>query len=361
MNAKTVQSIFFGANILLLAYLNYLVFIAFLEPLVWAALLAVFFWPVNRRLRKRWRNKPSVTSLVSVVVVVAVLEIPLGMVAVRIVKDVTDLSPRLTQAEIAPGLQRITDWVSATMPIEFEVVRDKLTEAAAAAGLTIAQWSAETAGGVIAWVLAAGIFLLALFYFFRDGPSIIEYLQDVSPLERQTTGAMLGGISSMVTATIQGQGIVSIAQGACTVFTFWVLSVPGAILWGVVAAVMAFLPLVGPAFVWIPAAVVLFIQGSIGKGVGMLLLGVFLISGIDNVLRPWLLTGRAELHGMLAIVSVFGGVYAFGALGLILGPAIVAVTMGALQGYRNELVATRSVESLAPGNGESAPSGTAAT
>jgi len=175
---------------------------------------------------------------------------------------------------------------------------------------------------------------VGVFYLLRDGPEIVGFLKDTSPLEPETTERLIDEVSSMVTASVQSNVITACAQGFCATLVFWILGLPGPIFWGVVSGILAFLPIIAPALVWGGAAIYLLVGGQIVKGIAMLVLGTFLISGVDNVIRPAVIAGRAKMNGFVALISLFGGIFFFGFLGIVLGPLLAAVTTGLLKSYR---------------------------
>jgi predicted PurR-regulated permease PerM len=148
---------------------------------------------------------------------------------------------------------------------------------------------------------------------------------------------MMAEVTELISVTISSGLVVAMVQGLLGGFVFWIVGLPSPIFWGVITAFLAFLPLVGPWLVWVPAGVGLLVQGQTGRGVALLCLGLVLVSGADNVLRPVLIAGRSQLNGLLVFVGILGGIQAFGFLGVVLGPLIMATVVGMLKGYRESL------------------------
>jgi predicted PurR-regulated permease PerM len=135
---------------------------------------------------------------------------------------------------------------------------------------------------------------------------------------------------------VYGGLVVAAVQGALTGLALWVFGVPSPVLWGVVASFFALLPLVGTAVVWVPASIYLIATGSWIKGLILAAWGAFVVGTIDNVLRPYLISGRVQMHTLLIFFAVFGGVKVFGFLGLFIGPVVLAVTITLLSMLRDE-------------------------
>jgi predicted PurR-regulated permease PerM len=144
-------------------------------------------------------------------------------------------------------------------------------------------------------------------------------------------------VSELIGVTISSGLLVAAIQGLLGGLLFWALGIHASVLWGVTMAMLAFLPLIGPWLVWGPAGLVLILSGSTGRGITLLVLGFLLVSGVDNVLRPILIADRSQLHGLMVFISILGGISAFGLLGVVLGPLIVATAVGLMKGYRESL------------------------
>jgi predicted PurR-regulated permease PerM len=148
---------------------------------------------------------------------------------------------------------------------------------------------------------------------------------------------MMSEVNELISVTISSGLAVAFMQGLLGGLLFWALGIHAPVLWGVTMALLAFLPIIGPWLVWGPAGLGLILSGSTGRGVTLLVLGFVLVSGIDNVLRPIMIADRSQLHGLLVFISILGGISAFGLLGVVLGPLIVATTVGLLRGYRDSV------------------------
>jgi len=166
----------------------------------------------------------------------------------------------------------------------------------------------------------------------------VELIRDISPLGGEHRDRMMREAAELISVTLSSGFIVAAVQGLLGGLLFAVLGLRGAVFWGVCIAVLAFLPVLGPWLVWAPAAIGLIIAGQTGRGITMLILGFVMVSGADNVLRPALVAGRSQLNGLLVFIALLGGIGAFGFLGLVLGPLVVATAVGLLRGYRESLL-----------------------
>jgi predicted PurR-regulated permease PerM len=201
----------------------------------------------------------------------------------------------------------------------------------------VAAWLASKAAA-IARNIATFLFelivtLLAMFYFFRDGPRVVDRLRGIIPLEAEHRDSLLRRIRELVQVTIRSSFVVAGMQGVIGGLLFWAVGISSPIFWGVVIGFLGLLPLIGPWLIWLPAGIVLLAQGDALRGIVVLLVGAGVISMVDNVVRPALIGTSARLSGLLIFISVLGGIAAFGMLGLVLGPILVVCAVSLIETY----------------------------
>jgi predicted PurR-regulated permease PerM len=193
-------------------------------------------------------------------------------------------------------------------------------------------------GGLAGLVVGLLLTMLAAFYLYLDGKAIVGELAALSPLPTRYSGEIAGRFEAVVDATFRGQMVTSLAQGVAVSIGLAIAGVPGALLWGAVAGVLSLLPMVGAAVVWIPATIYLGISASMGnRGWGWAIFltvwGVLVVSTIDNLVRPWVMRGRAELPAIPLLFAVLGGLQAFGFVGLVIGPLIFSLLKSVVDIY----------------------------
>ena len=184
--------------------------------------------------------------------------------------------------------------------------------------------------GSIFQVVEFCITFYLLFFFLRDRNRALELLRSLSPLSNDDMSRLLVRVGDTIYATIYGTLVVSSLQGFLGGMMFWYLELPAPLLWGVVMALLAMLPMVGSLFVWLPAAMFLAVEGNWGKALILVLWGMMVVGTIDNLIRPILVGNRLKLHTALAFVSAVGGLLVFGPAGLVLGPVTLTVTQSLL-------------------------------
>lgn len=179
------------------------------------------------------------------------------------------------------------------------------------------------------------IFLLAFFFLLRDGELFIKSVKKIIPMKNSYKNALFLKFKDVLIAVFFNTLFLAVLQGLLVGIGFWVLGIPSSIFWGIIASFAALLPLFGPALVWFPAVLYLFLVGDYFFSVALLLYGLLLVGLIDNLIRPMFLKKKLEVHQFLILISVLGGIQLFGFfLGLFLGPMIISFLVAVLNLYR---------------------------
>jgi predicted PurR-regulated permease PerM len=201
------------------------------------------------------------------------------------------------------------------------------------AATRVASFVAPRAGGVLRdvaqFLFSLTVMLFALFFLLRDGAGIVSTIRRLLPFDDSRRDRLITQTRDLILASVGAGLAVAAVQGFIGGATYAALGVPAPVLWGVVTAFCALLPVVGATIVWLPVALYLFFSGEPTRAVIMVVVGVFGIGLVDNILRPFMMSGRSEANGLVMFIGLLGGVAAFGFIGLVLGP-IVLVAAGTL-------------------------------
>lgn len=331
-------TLLFYACIFLLAYLLYQLFEPFLTPLAWAAIFAAFFYSRYKQLEARF-GKTGAASM-STAAVALIIVGPLVVVVMAFTQEATQTLGSIDLAAGGSrGLERMQRGWSYLQRQRFGRDIPNLDAVLKMGASRIAGLITEGAGmlarSVAVVFVNVIIMLFALFFFFRDGDAIMRKLRRVLPFDPSFREGRIRETAELIKASISSGIIVALVQGAVGGITFAVLGLGAPVFWGVTMAFFSLLPL-GAWIVWLPIAVWLLLTGEIGRGVALLAIGAGGISLIDNFLRPMLLAGRTEMSGLLVFISLLGGIAAFGLIGLILGPVIMATAISFVDAYATE-------------------------
>ena len=189
------------------------------------------------------------------------------------------------------------------------------------------------------------ITMLIVFFFFRDGKVWLNTLVEATPLTPVQSHRLLSNISDTIVANVYGILSVGLAQGTLTGIAITIVGIPSPLLLGLGAAFASIIPVVGAAIVWVPCGLYLIFTGALWKGVFVLLWGVLVISAADNIIRPWVVSGKVELHPLILLFFILGGVEAFGFIGLFIGPVVASVLAVLYTMFREELPSEKNSES----------------
>ncbi len=317
----------------------FLVLRPFLAAMMLAAVVCVSTWPLYLWLLRRMRGRQNIAAFTMTLSLMLVVILPLALAAYSLTDNVTALYDAIKQAveagSIAPpawlgkipvaGASLDEYWhLIATNRSEMLALAKRLLEAARgfllAGGILLGQ-------GVMQMSLAAFV----CFFFYRDGVALMRFINVATDRLLGTAAAnVLGIINNTVRGVMYGLLGTALAQGFVATIGFAIAGVPAALLLGVATFLFSLIP-VGPPLVWGAAAIWLFYQGSVGWGVFMLLWGLFLISGVDNVVKPLLISRSSNMPFILILFGVMGGVLTFGFVGVFIGPTLLAVGFSLIQ------------------------------
>lgn len=308
------------------AYLSYLTLSPFVAAFTWAVIFAILFR--DAQVAMAGRIGPSWAAIALTVLVATVIVAPGAVLVSALAREAPQVTNFVREnSENAPGkIQRIWSTVRARSPFPMpEDPTDVLTAAAGRArGFATAHAGAFVTGSLTSLGTVAAT-LLALFFMLRDGDAMRRHFVDLLPFPREQSERLISDTSDLVIASVRAGIIVAVAQGVVGGLALWLLGLGPPAIWGVAIGLASLLP-TGSATVWVPVAVWLMASGDILRGVIVLLVGVFGLSGLGNVLRPMLLSGKSSMNGAVVFFGLFGGAAAFGLVGLVVGPIILVTT-----------------------------------
>ena len=331
------QLIFFG-TVVLVGWLAWRIVEPFLAEIGWAVVLAICLDPVRVRLQPRLG--PTKTAIVLTLGVLLLIVLPVVFVGIAMVNEggpaVGYVEAQLRNEGGPAGFfHKGWEWLRARAPFlpgEQEVIA-RIT--ASIGG--VAQYLAGQAGNLLAsaagFLFALGITLAVLFFLLRDAASFSRGVRRVLPFGPEQNAALMEIAASLVSASVTATLAIAAIQGVIGGITFALLGVQGAVLWGVILGIMALLPLLGATLVWAPGAILLALSGSLVKGIVLAAVGLLILGNVDNVVRPLLLSGKSQMNTLVLIISLMGGVSAFGFIGIVLGPLVAALLSALVESY----------------------------
>jgi predicted PurR-regulated permease PerM len=317
----------------------------FVPALTWALALAVIGYPIHRWIAKRV-HKPDLAAGLSVAVITIGLLGPTFLIGYQVVKQVSaNIAQVRNDAQSGeweksldsqPKIKSAVDWVQTRLdlPDQAKKVADGIQQWVGNA-LTSTAWS-------IAQLFIA---LFCLFFFLRDHALVMRGFRSMAPLSDTEADKVFREVRDIVHATIYGNVVTALIQGSLGGTMFWILGIPTALLWAVVMALLSLVPSLGAFVVWLPAAAILGLQGHWVKAAILAGWGVFVVGTIDNVVYPVLVGKEMRMHTLTVFLATVGGLMAFGAPGIVLGPVAFALAFALIGVWRARTAHNRSAES----------------
>lgn len=334
-----------GATITL-AIALYFIIRPFIGSLIWAMFLAFLLYPVHVRLTRQLRGREQLSASLLIIATFILLIGPLTAMSAAFATQAGDLLQWAQEAlakqtrerfhalsdlpVIGPGVQ----WLRDTFGIRSNQIQQWVSQGAQQLPQLLAGLGGHIFLGAINTVFGFIIMLFVLFFFIRDGRAIVALMRDLVPMQPVQREQLLEHVAAVTRAVVFGTGITALVQGAIVSLAFVFTGLSSPLVFGVIAAILALLPFGGTAFVWIPAAFLLGSQHQWGAMITMLAMGAA-SSTADNILRPLLISGRAEVGTLTVFIGVLGGTAAFGPIGLFLGPVLLALIIALLDFARS--------------------------
>ena len=335
----------------------------FVAPALWAALLAFMLFPANRGLRRRLRDRRGLAATTLTVLVLLGFVLPAVLVGMAFLDQTVELGHRLSAAATRyqisgvedvlrlPVFGRIVGWLQAHFGLDPARVQAWLANGLRGLLAWIVGHAREAVAGVFGVVAGLLLMLFLLFFFFRDGDTTLARLLPLVPLDPVRKERLARRLADVARAVVNGTVVTALIQGTLAAIGFWIVGLPTPVVFGALTAIASFVPVVGTGLVFAPAVVYLATQGVWWKTIFLLFWGVVVAGTADNILRPLLISGRAEIGTLPAFIGAVGGLAEFGLIGLFLGPVIVSLAIALLEFAIEARVEKPREETAAPAPG----------
>lgn len=317
-------------------------------PVMWAIIIVILFMSIHRRILARWK-KPTAAAFATLGLVLVLIVLPLTLLTLSIAREGAHIYEKIQSGDVDVGgqFQKIfdsmpswaNDWLNRFGLSSFSDLKVKLGEGISRTSKAVVVQAINFGQSTFGFLLNLFVMLYLLFFLFRDGDSLLRTIKRSVPLHPDTTSAFIERFDVVIRATVKGNMIVALIQGALGGLIFWILGIQGPVLWGAVMALFSLLPAVGPALIWLPVAIYLIATGNVTRGIILIAFGAIVIGLIDNLLRPVLVGKDTKMPDYLILISTLGGIAVFGINGFVIGPLIAALFISAWEIYtRNRSV-----------------------
>ncbi len=309
----------------------------FYGAVFWGAVFAIVFAPLHLRLVRSLPRRPTLAAVCTLLVIVLLVIFPLSLLSAMLVQEATSVVQRVQSGELSFSryFQLVFDalpgWVTRLLDrfglTSLGLVQERITVSLTKGSQFIAGQALTIGQSTFDFLISFFIMLYLLFFFLRDGNLLALRVKDTLPLAPDVKRRLTAKFTTVIRATVKGNIVVAMVQGALGGLILWLLDVHAPVLWGTLMAVLSLLPAVGAAIVWLPVAIYFLVTGDVWQGLTLIAFGVLVIGLVDNVLRPILVGKDTRMPDYVVLLSTIGGLSLFGLNGFVIGPVIAALFM----------------------------------
>jgi predicted PurR-regulated permease PerM len=307
----------------------------FFGAILWALIATILFARINDRLAIALGGRRNTASLLTLLLIIAIVIVPAIILGVMLVQEGTAFSARIQSGEI--DIARLFQQLQAALPgwaaaflrrlglADFAAAQEAISNGLANSFRSLAGQALQIGQSAFGFLISLSVMLYLTFFLLRDGEKLGRRVARAAPLNTIQRRALTGQFVTVIRATIKGSIVVAIVQGLIGGLIFWALGIQGALLWAVVMAFFSLLPAIGTGLVWAPVAIYLLATGAVWQGIVLIFCGVFIIGLVDNLLRPMLVGRDTRIPDYVVLISTLGGIEIFGFNGIVIGPVIAAL------------------------------------
>ena len=323
-------------------------FWAYISAIVLALLIASVFYPMYFWVKRLFKGRKVSASLFMTLFILIILIIPVGWFVGTLSNEAFDFynktSDSVSLKQIQQALEGDSVWARQVRKIGkmtgLDFTTEKIEKLAASigkkVGLFLYNQISSVASNLLSFLIHFFLMMLTIYYLFKDGTRLKDYLAQLIPVPKGQQEKVINKFQEMGKAVIIGNVLSGIIQGILGGFGFFFFGFSSPFLWGTILAFMAFLPIVGASVVFVPAAIILIIQGDVGTGIGFLIYNVFYSAIIEYLIKPRMIGQGMQMNSLLVFIGIIGGIKLFGILGIIYGPLIITIFLTLAEIYRLE-------------------------
>ncbi|MFU8787835.1 MAG: AI-2E family transporter [Methylobacter sp.] len=328
-----------------LLWLSYLVLSEFLYVLTWSFIIAYSTWPLYHRLRGRLQNNATLSALLMTIVIALFIFITVFGLAALLQDELkfayqAIVANLLQESYELPESIKNTPWLGNYLQ-EWQV---RLADDRAAVAAQLANWAKQWLGyvgsflgGIGHYIMKFAVVTVTLFFCFRDGEKMVEQAHTgLIQFLGKHQDFYFQSITKTTNAVVNGLVLTALAQGFLAGLGFYIADVKAPVLFGAITALLALVPMVGAAIIWLPIGIALIMMDRVGDGIGVLLWGGLIVSTVDNVIKPLIISGAGQVPFLVVLFGVLGGLSAFGMVGLFMGPVILAVLLAVWKAWLDQ-------------------------
>jgi predicted PurR-regulated permease PerM len=327
--------------VLLAAVLPILLQIAwpFLTAFIVASVLSIIVYPAKEWLSRRIR-RPGLATALATLAIVSLLGIFLAMVGFTLTREVTAVYDSLNQRSLEEGgwpalvtktADKAVDALAKRLPIDKQAIQTELMNGMKTISSYLLSKIGIAVGEATNFIITGFLVTIFLYFLLKYGKDWVDRLAALSPLDDRTSAAIITTLHGSVVANVNGLFAVVLGQGILLIIGFWFVGVHSPILWGALGGMASIIPVIGGVLIWGPAVIGFLLMGAYWKALILGLWCLLIVGSADNILRPLVVGSRDNQHPVLIALAAIGGIYAFGTLGILLGPLMVSLVAALLK------------------------------
>lgn len=333
MQESFIKKYFFAILLLVALVLGVLLFWPFLTTIIMSIVFTVLFHPLYKRINNKLKS-PSISSMLTVLAFIIVLCIPLVFIATVVFNQAQDLYSWIVAQGALDGLiMKGNEYLTGLFPGSNLNIETSAASMVSGFAAGVGSVFSATLSTIFAFLLV----VLVMFYLLKDGVSWEDEAVRLSPLSEESNEHIIERLRTSINGIVKGYLLVGLAQGTLMGLGLFIFGVPHAALWGVFAAIASMVPTIGTAFVAIPAILFLFLTGNTGAAIGMAAWATVIVGTIDNLLNPIVVGKSINIHPLLVLFGVLGGVALMGPVGILIGPLVISLIYALLSVAKTEL------------------------
>jgi len=306
---------------------------------LWGTVIAILFAPLYRRLATAMRQRRNLAALATLAIILVMVILPVTLLTASLLQEAYGVYRRIESGDLDFGryFQQVLDalpaWAWGLLDrfglTDLRDVQASLSDGLMKGSRVLATQALNIGQNTFDFIVSLFVMLYLLFFLLRDGDDLARRIRRAIPLRAEQQHALLHTFTTVIRATVKGNIVVAILQGALGGLIFWLLGIHAPLLWAALMSVLSLLPAVGAALVWGPVAVYFLATGAVWQGIVLGAYGVLVIGLVDNVVRPILVGQDTKMPDYVVLIATLGGIAVFGINGFVIGPVIAALFMAA--------------------------------
>ena len=343
MDRDALQRYFFIGLLLAVSAVIFFIFLPFLEVVVLSVILAISLGPIYSNILKKLGGRKGLSAIIVIFLFTVIILVPASFLVSKLIGESKELYTQLTDGSQIEYLQKITTIIEETVQKIIPGFTVNIREYISLGATFITNHLSTIVSSVLGIGTGIVLIFISLYFLLKDGKKFKQILISLSPLSDEYDQQIFMKVKQTIHSTVKGVLLVAVVQGLLAGVGMWIFGVPNPTLWGTVSAVASLVPGLGTAIIFVPAVAYMLIVGNTAFALGLLLWGVLIVGLVDNFLTPYLYSRGVEIHQLIMLFAVLGGLYVFGPIGFIFGPIVLALFFSLIDIYQNLILKKKSL------------------